>query len=107
VPTKSSSKPPPWKDEEAVAEWVDDILLIQEYQEIEQDILREEHGPDGIPASEVFESMERTAVESAKSGNMRPLADLIDPLRRTPLSKGYDRGAFASDRRPRRSWPDT
>ena len=38
-----------------VAEWIDDVLLLQEYQEIEEDQLREEHGPDGIPASEVFE----------------------------------------------------
>lgn len=106
-------KPPPWKDEEAVAAWIDDILLIQEYQELEEGILREEYGPDGIPASEVFASLERDAIASAKSGNMRPLADLIDPtnpfrsggLRVRPEAEamvaGYLRGQRAKRGRPK------
>jgi hypothetical protein len=76
---------PKWSDDKAVAAWVgkviDDAALDEEYEhsQLPWDTL-----PD-IPASFIFEDMERQAVEAAQGGNFRPLADMLERI--NPLFK--------------------
>jgi hypothetical protein len=85
MPPKPPSKLLPWNNYDAVATWVgkaiDDAEADEEY---DFATLRWDTHPP-IQASEVFDSLERDAIDSAKSGNMRPLADLIDSSPKNPL----------------------
>jgi hypothetical protein len=72
-------KPPPWKNDEAVAKFVAEIIE-NENAEAEmlgayEDAMRD-HPP--LRASEILESMEAEAIEAAERGNFKPLGDMIE-----------------------------
>ncbi len=79
-------KPPKWSDEKKVAELVDDA-----FDEWEIKFIKEEAGRDypGLTYREWFSSMESDAVEAARKGNFKSLADFFRSEPRNPFVKMF------------------
>jgi hypothetical protein len=79
--------PPPWRDKEAVINFVDELLDEAERLATIEDASRMEHHP-GIPYSELIARVERDAVNMAtKHGDYQPLISLIDPRNPMPPAR--------------------
>lgn len=90
--------PPRWTDEVRVRQLVDETIEADELEaEREFYLLRWDTHP-GIPARELWEDMERTAVAEAERGRFDALADLVQPADRMIAwlrSLGHDLGTQA------------
>jgi hypothetical protein len=75
-------RPPKWNDDAGVAALVNDEFL--EWERLDAVDAGNRTEP-GIPASEIFASMERDAVEEAERGNFKPAAEILE--QRNPFVK--------------------
>ena len=85
---------PKWTDDDAVAVFVTDLI---EQSERDFDTLAWDTHP-GLPASEIFESMERSAIAAAEGNNFGPVTELMEgrnPLVRWLGMKGFRLGPRA------------
>jgi len=71
--------PPRWSDDEKVSAFVGKILDEAEAEAEWRFAMLPWDTVPGIPASGIFEAIERDAIAAAEEGNFRPLANLIDP----------------------------
>lgn len=78
---------PKSSDQEAVTAWVGDVMLLAAVDNAEKHFIST--GGRGASPSEMLEQYEQEAVEAARGGNFRPLADMLEQ-RSHPLCKAFN-----------------
>jgi hypothetical protein len=93
------TRPPPFSDQDAVADWAY-AELEEAWSEVErQHYLRRWDQHPGIPASEIYQQMERDAIAKAQLGDFTSLVDLLrpeHPFNETPLGRPISAALLAS-----------